>query len=59
MICVDSGLPCSEILIAELAEVGFDSFVDTPTGIKAYIPKDSWNEQILEDIYLLGNLAPE
>ena len=45
----------SEILIAELAEVGFDSFVDTPTGIKAYIPKDSWNKQILEDIYLLGN----
>ena len=45
----------SEILIAELAEVGFDSFVDTPTGIKAYIPKDSWNEQILEDIYLLEN----
>ena len=45
----------SEILIAELAEVGFDSFVDTPTGIKAYIPKDSWNGQILEDIYLLGN----
>ena len=45
----------SEILIAELAEVGFDSFVDTPMGIKAYIPKDSWNEQILEDIYLLSN----
>ena len=33
----------AEILMAELAEVGFDSFVDTPTGIKAYIPKDSWN----------------
>jgi ribosomal protein L11 methyltransferase (prmA) len=45
----------SEILIAELAEVGFDSFVDTPTGIKAYIPKDNWNEQILQDIYLLSN----
>ena len=45
----------SEILIAELAEVGFDSFVDTPTGIKAYIPKDSWNEHILQDIYLLSN----
>ena len=45
----------SEILIAELAEVGFDSFVDTPMGIKAYIPKDSWNEQILQDIYLLSN----
>ena len=45
----------AEILMAELAEVGFDSFVDTPTGIKAYIPKDSWNEQILQDIYLLSN----
>ena len=45
----------AEILMAELAEVGFDSFEDTPTGIKAYIPKDSWNEQILEDIYLLSN----
>ena len=41
--------------MAELAEVGFDSFEDTPTGIKAYIPKDSWNEQILQDIYLLSN----
>ena len=45
----------AEILMAELAEIGFDSFVDTPTGIKAYIPKDSWNEQILQDIYLLRN----
>lgn len=45
----------AEILMAELAEVGFDSFEDTPTGIKAYIPKDSWNEYILQDIYLLSN----
>ena len=45
----------AEILMAELAEVGFDSFEDTPTGIKAYIPKDSWNEQLLQDIYLLSN----
>ena len=45
----------AEILMAELAEVGFDSFEDTPTGIKAYIPKNSWNEQILHDIYLLSN----
>ena len=45
----------AEILMAELAEVGFDSFEDTPTGIKAYIPKDSWNEHILQDIYLLSN----
>jgi len=33
----------AEILMAELAEVGFDSFEDTPPGVKAYIPKNSWN----------------
>ena len=27
----------SEILVAELAEVGFESFVDTDTGLQAYI----------------------
>ena len=25
-----------EILVAELAEVGFESFVDTPTGVKMF-----------------------
>ena len=45
----------AEILTAELAEVGFDSFVDTPTGLKAYISKDLWREDILENIYLLSN----
>ena len=44
-----------EILVAELAEVGFESFVDTPTGIKAYIPKNLWREDVLEDVSLLEN----
>lgn len=44
-----------EILVAELAEVGFESFVDTPTGVKAYIPKNLWREDILEDVSLLEN----
>jgi len=30
--------PWSEILTAELSELGFDSFVDTETGIQAYAP---------------------
>lgn len=30
--------PFSEILIAELASLGFESFEETPQGIKAYIP---------------------
>jgi ribosomal protein L11 methyltransferase len=31
--------PWAEILIAELAELGFESFVETETGIQAYAPE--------------------
>lgn len=45
----------AEILVAELAEVGFDSFVDTEDGLLAYIQEPLWNEAILSDIYILQN----
>ncbi|GAA4777368.1 MULTISPECIES: 50S ribosomal protein L11 methyltransferase [Flavobacterium] len=45
----------SEILIAELGELPFDSFIETENGFSAYIPKENWNENILEDIYILNN----
>ncbi|AEW86279.1 50S ribosomal protein L11 methyltransferase [Flavobacterium columnare NBRC 100251 = ATCC 23463] len=45
----------SEILIAELGELPFDSFIETDKGFSAYIPKENWNEGILEDIYILQN----
>ncbi|WP_136668213.1 50S ribosomal protein L11 methyltransferase [Flavobacterium sp. H122] len=45
----------SEILIAELGELPFDSFIETENGFSAYIPKDEWNENILDDIYILNN----
>jgi ribosomal protein L11 methyltransferase len=45
----------SEILIAELGETAFESFIETETGISAYIQKELWNEAILEDIYILQN----
>jgi ribosomal protein L11 methyltransferase len=32
--------PATDILIAELAALGFDSFVETGTGLQAYIPKE-------------------
>jgi ribosomal protein L11 methyltransferase len=35
----------AEILVAELAEVGFDSFVDSPTGIQAYVTEENFDEQ--------------
>ena len=40
----------SEILIAELGEKPFESFIETEDGLSAYIQKDLWTEDILEDI---------
>ncbi|MFY8069569.1 MAG: 50S ribosomal protein L11 methyltransferase [Flavobacterium sp.] len=45
----------SEILIAELGEKAFESFIETETGISAYVQKDLWSETILEDIQILAN----
>lgn len=45
----------SEILIAELGELPFDSFEETENGVSAYILKEFWNEQILEDVQILGS----
>ncbi len=45
--------PATEILLAELGNVGFESFVETETGLDAFIQKKDWNEAILEDIYIL------
>ena len=45
--------PASEILVAELGEVGFESFVENEEGVIAYIQQTDWNEQVLDDIYIL------
>lgn len=42
-----------EILIAELGEVGFESFVETEVGVIAYIQKEDWHKAILDDIQIL------
>jgi len=43
----------SEILIAELGEKPFESFIETETGFSAFIQKHLWTEDILNDIYIL------
>lgn len=43
----------SEILIAELGEKPFESFIETDNGFSAFIQKDLWTKDILDDIYLL------
>ncbi len=47
--------PATEILIAELGYAGFESFVETETGVTAYIQKKEWHDAILDDIYILGS----
>ncbi len=43
----------SEILIAELGEKPFESFIESDFGIVAYIKKEFWTKDILDDLYIL------
>ncbi len=45
--------PAVEILIAELGYAGFESFVETEEGVTAYIQKEEWRDDILDDIQIL------
>lgn len=36
--------PTVDIVIAQLGAIGFESFVETETGVKAYIQKSDWNK---------------
>lgn len=45
--------PATDILIAELGEVGFESFVENETGLLAYILKSDWREDILDGLFIL------
>ncbi|WP_405608525.1 50S ribosomal protein L11 methyltransferase [Polaribacter sp. Asnod1-A03] len=47
--------PATEILIAELGNVGFESFVENENGVTAYIQKLEWNSDILESIFVLNS----
>ena len=42
-----------EILVAELGEVGFESFTESENGLIAYIQKADWKPDILGDIQIL------
>jgi ribosomal protein L11 methyltransferase len=43
----------SEILVAELGETAFESFIETEKGVSAFVQKEFWNENILDDIQIL------
>ena len=42
-----------DILVAELGQVGFESFTENPDGVDAYIQKADWNASLLDDIQIL------
>ena len=47
--------PAAEILMAELAQVGFESFVELDQGLEAYIQQADWKEESLKEISILNN----
>lgn len=44
-----------DILIAELSEVGFESFVETADGVEAYIQLPMFDEALIKELSLLNN----
>ena len=51
--------PTSEILVAQLGELGFESFTETETGLKAYIQKKELDPVLIDDIQVLNSLEFE
>ncbi|MBD8491039.1 50S ribosomal protein L11 methyltransferase [Echinicola sp. CAU 1574] len=49
----------TEILIAELAEVGFDSFLETDDGVEAYIQEDIFDREAYDQVILQYHEAAE
>lgn len=47
--------PTRDILIARLGEIGFESFEETTTGLRAFIPEDDFSEKDLKNIDALKN----
>lgn len=51
--------PWTEILIAQLAEIGFDSFVETPEGCAAYGEKGLVKSELIEKETIAGRTDSE
>jgi len=49
--------PTTDILIAQLGEIGFESFVENEKGMLAYIQKTAWKESMINKVDILKNDA--
>lgn len=45
--------PASEILVAELGYLGFESFVEEEDGVTAYIPAEEYEDDLLAGVHIL------
>jgi len=44
-----------DILIAQLGEIGFESFVENENGVQAYIQKDKYKEFLIGEMSIISN----
>lgn len=51
--------PWSDILTAYLAEIGFESFVDTEAGLQAYIQEELFDAELLQNVDVIVNPPEE
>ncbi len=47
--------PASEILVAQLGELNFESFTETETGLKAYTQKEELLSELIDKIQILNS----
>jgi ribosomal protein L11 methyltransferase len=47
----------SEILIADLSESGFEGFEEEETSLKAFIPENLFNEDLIKEIVIQQNIS--
>lgn len=40
----------SDIVLAILSQLGFESFVENPSGLSAYIPLEKWSKDVLDEL---------
>ncbi|HSI76187.1 MAG TPA: 50S ribosomal protein L11 methyltransferase [Lunatimonas sp.] len=58
LVCKITCLPeYGEILMAELADIGFDSFMESPQGIEAYVQEDLFDQTALDAV--IGKYATQ
>jgi len=52
---LDPVQPASDILLAQLSEIGFESFVETETGLTGYVLKEAFSKVHFDAIGILEN----